>query len=543
MGFTIGVAAKQGDADQPDVQAIDQLVLQLVPRATKGNPAAIEGIRWLLGLAEARAGRVPSRWPTSTEVAEALGVSRQRGTQLAQKGRERWSRLPSVTRLRGDVATLLSTAGGVMEIGELAAALLAARGSATDEPARTAGAVACVRAASETELATAAPRWAQRRHGDVVLLALDDVESEVTAADLLAWAVRLGDAADRLASTEPLPGPSAVLTALRTIPPPEGMAPISETRLVALSAAASSTAAASSRLEVYPRGLEAARALRLAQSALVGAQALRPEDIAERIRSRYPASAALPKGDALAALLQEASIELRWDSAARDGEGAYVPKDIRGAGLTSTTSLAPRIQTASPPIVADDEAADVERRLAAAARTGGFLVLTVEPRLYEAAASELRRFGVTRVSVEELLLRHLHRRAEEAGAAWEVVVAADGAGSDSRDWTRLLSLVRSTIPAVEADLAAAGQMVLVTESGPLARYGAMAVLERLRDRAGDPSGPHAAWLVIPADTTKELPMVDGEAVSVLSDSQWARLPERWVLNAHRAAPSPVGARS
>ena len=161
------------DGAEPDPRAIDQLVPQLVPRTAKGNVTGSQLTLWLLGLAEERDGRRPSRWPTVVETAEAVGISRQRGDQLAHKARDRWSRLTAVTRLRGDVAALLAGGGSVMEIGELAAALIATRDSAAAEPQRSAGALAALRAATETELSTATPRWAQRRHGTVVLLALD----------------------------------------------------------------------------------------------------------------------------------------------------------------------------------------------------------------------------------------------------------------------------------------------------------------------------------------------------------------------------------
>jgi len=597
------------DGAEPDPRAIDQLVPQLVPRTAKGGVTGFQLTLWLLGLAEERDGRRPSRWPTVVETAEAVGISRQRGDQLAHKARDRWSRLTAVTRLRGDVAALLASGGSVMEIGELAAALIATRGSAAAEPQRSAGALAALRAATETELSTATPRWVQRRHSTVVLLALDpsamdrpatdrsapdrsamdrsamdrsamdrpatdrsapdrtadkppidafsiggpfidgpsidgpsiDRAGDATADERLTWALRLGKVADRLAVIEPLPAPATVLVELRAVVPPAGMAPLAEPRLVALAAAASNGAAATARLELYPRGLDTLRALRLAQSTLVGAGGLGADDVAQRVKARYPQAAPLPGRPALDRLLTDAGIELVWEAGAGDGSGAYVPKAARLAGLGSSTSRISHHTTVGVHLVGDDDATRLEHRLEAAAHAGGFLALTVEPRLYERAATQLERFGIHRVSVEELLLRHLHAKAEEVRAAWDVVVAADAAGPGSRDWSRLLTLVRAVIPAVESDLRDAGDRIVVSELGPLARYGAMHVLERLRDDAGRPGAPALVFVLVAADATKDLPVVDGRALPVLTDNQWARLPERWVTNAHRTEPAPIGA--
>ena len=292
------------------------------------------------------------------------------------------------------------------------------------------------------------------------------------------------------------------------------MAALAETRLVTLAAAASNGAAATARLELYPRGLDTVRALRLAQSALVGARNLGADDVAQRVKARYPQAAPLPGRPALDRLLTDAGIELVWDVGAGDGSGAYVAKAARLAGLGSSTSRISRHTTVGAQLVGDDDATRLEHRLKAAAHAGGFMALTVEPRLYERAATELERFGTHRVSVEELLLRHLHTKAEEVRAAWDVVVAADAAGPGSRDWSRLLTLVRAAIPAVEADLRDAGDRMVVSELGPLARYGAMHVLERegrmRRTRRPTPSlsgrpKPHLSWCTGPRRTQRAEP--------------------------------------
>ncbi|MFI9587334.1 hypothetical protein ACIHCQ_37200 [Streptomyces sp. NPDC052236] len=77
----------------------------------------------------------------------------------------------------------------------------------------------------------------------------------------------MGDAAERIAATDPLPDRSAALRDLRAVGTPEGMDPLPDARLVTLVAAASAGAAASPRLEMYPKTLELWRALQISQAA------------------------------------------------------------------------------------------------------------------------------------------------------------------------------------------------------------------------------------------------------------------------------------
>ena len=65
---------------------------------------------------------------------------------------------------------------------------------------------------------------------------------------------------------DPLPAPATVIETLRAVPMPGNADPslIFPERLVEIAVIASENAAATSRLEIYQRGLDADRALRLA---------------------------------------------------------------------------------------------------------------------------------------------------------------------------------------------------------------------------------------------------------------------------------------
>ena len=79
-----------------------------------------------------------------------------------------------------------------------------------------------------------------------------------------------------------------------------------------LAAAASTRAAVSSRLEIYPRGMPAERALKLAHGALLGAPELTVEQIRERVLARYPEAEPLPGRPALDGLLSASGLAPHW---------------------------------------------------------------------------------------------------------------------------------------------------------------------------------------------------------------------------------------
>ena len=310
-----------------DASSIDRLVLRLLPKSQ--SPGA-EGraLRAILGLPdEGAVGGHPASlaWPSQTDVAEAVGVTRARISQLVARARQRWAKDPAITRLRVDVADLLGANGGVMTVGELAQALVAKRGSVQDEPHRTRYALAVARAALETERDAAEPRFQERRSGETVLVAVNE-----EAAD---YAVNLGRAADVLAATDPLAAPARVLAELQEIDVPSDARLLPAARLVSLAAAASRGAAVSSRLELYPRGMAATKAVQLALGALVGADQLTPGQIQERVAGRYPESERLPSRPVLDAILADAGWDVEWQSHLAGGLGAYVPRPAAGRRL------------------------------------------------------------------------------------------------------------------------------------------------------------------------------------------------------------------
>jgi len=96
------------------------------------------------------------------------------------------------------------------------------------------------------------------------------------------------------------------------------------------------------------------------------------------------------------------------------------------------------------------------------------------------------------------------------------------------------------MPAVEAAVMAGGDTVLAYHVNWLARYGQMGLIPRLAAAVQD--GPlHGIWWLIPASPQQDLPVLDGQAVPVITANQWAGVPEGWCRNLHRADPAKVGA--
>ncbi|MBF0098796.1 MAG: BREX system serine/threonine kinase PglW, partial [Magnetococcales bacterium] len=543
------VRAKLSDTEisvsEAEVQSLDLLVKQLIPAPVRtGSEAESQALGLHLGLHDPVSTPLPdslSSWPGQAEIAQAVGVSRGRISQILAKARERWSkRLPSLNGLRGDIADLLRGAGGIMTLRELGEAVLALRGSVQREPERSRTAQAVTRAALEVEHGMHAPRWIERRSAGQVILALDEEER---GQEWIDYALRLGKAADELAEQDPLPTPMRVLERLRDERLPQSLSPLATDRLLRLAVSVSRRAALSSRAEIYPRSLPADRAVKLAQGALLGARELTIAEVRERVSGRYPEAEPLPDRPALDALLEEAGCRFEWvPPGEKYREGCF--RAIRHEHTTVHLTTANRTslyssgeegegQETITPEVADARA--FQQRLERAAREGTFLALRVPPKHARTTEQHLREsFALTVRSMDALLLQRLREVAEEKRIKnWEVVLKADAGGKEGSDWRKLMGLVGMALPRVEAQLLAEEGTVLLTDPGLLARYGKMEMISRLQDQTLRPDGLFGLWMLIPSDDQNAGPAINGEAVPVITPGQWARIPDGWIGGMYR----------
>lgn len=524
--------AEPEDAPEEVIENVNLSVDQLFGRITRigkrEGDTARDTLQAFLGLDP----RLPELWPSQTEIAPIVDVTRGRIGQLVGKFQTRWCKDAAVTKMRSDLVEILTTAGGVLAVKELAEALLVARGSVEDDPRRTQYALALARACTEAERTLAEPRFLVRRDQGRVFIALTH--------ELAGFAGRLGELADQLAMEDPLVPPARVLQRLREVTQPAGTSLLGDARLLRLAAAASKNAAVSSRQELYPRGMDAARALKLSQGAIYGVSSLTVAQIRDRVSGRYPEAAPVPDRPALDDLLQAAGFDFQWDSSGKGG-GCYVARIRDVVSITSGSESISRAATSSglaanaeatqeiTPEIAD--ARQFEERLERGIKEGSFLALIVNPKCYQRAVSELQnRFSIEVVDIEGLIVDTLRDVASKANAKWEALVNAD-AKPGSEPWKKFMVLVNRAMPIVEQQLSSSSKTLLLIYPGLLARYDQMPMLERLREKVGRKDGVAGVWMLIPGDTQA---MLDGKAIPIISPGQKTRIPDQWIRNEHRA---------
>src|SRR5262249_16207577 len=149
------------------------------------------------------------------------------------------------------------------------------------------------------------------------------------------------------------------------------LASVSPDRLLTLAAEASAHAAASARLELYPRGLDADRALRLSAGALPAARIL-PDQIRPLLALPYPPAAPPPDDAALAPLLEPLGQVLR--------DGSFERPSAFAASTQHTDLLPTRLPTVhgAPRPTSDpkqQEKREFHERIRSAARRRAFRVL------------------------------------------------------------------------------------------------------------------------------------------------------------------------
>ena len=516
-----------GASDEEGSRAsIDRLAEQLIAKRPAGDGKPEDRILARLLSIEPDDARA---WPNPGQVAIAASTARSAVADALEVARQRWRKSHDLNAVRADVAGMIEAAGNVASLEELSEQLLAARGSVQDDVReRTRRVRAVLRAAVELEAWVEPIRFAGYVDVDSgpVLLA--------TAPEFAEYARRLGRAADSLVKEDPLPSPGRVEEELGLVPVPEGVGPLPSGRMLRLAAAASSSAALSARLELYPRGMAALTALRLSLGALAGPTRLTDDEIRARVRGRFPEAVELPKRPALDALLDQAGADRFWRTLP-NGEAGYYSRTVSDSGSGTLSHFRYPTIAPSPEVTPDVlDARTLEGKIAFAAQTGAFLALTVEPHRTSIAEAELlRRFPREIVSLERLMLRAMQAEALARKVLWPKALAADAASPDSADFKNLLRLAARAAPAVYNEVLALRSPALLTRPGLLARYGLIEMMEKLAQTSGASGGPPSLWLLVPQSTPGR-PQIDGHVLGVISAANWARLTDPWLANAHRA---------
>jgi hypothetical protein len=545
------------------VPSIEELAVLLSPSKSRRRSSKTDTIRLLLGLPDEQG--IPAPWPTQVEVGRQLGIAQMSVSRNQKAAVSEWAGQPWMTAVRDELVELVAASGRVTTARDLAAALRARRGASDDVPARTiARALAVVRAAVETEVRSAPvagadatprsstddpqagdalgvvgggdPRLAVVRRGDAILIAVESLPGtdDPSPQELADYAMALGRVADDLAARDPLPGRGTVLRDLRAVTPPVGFDPLADTRLVELAAAVSTTrVAASPRLELYPRGLDLARALRISQAASGVRQGtsdrresgITVDALLARVRARFPdillddPPTHVQLGEALAA----AGYLLEYDAADRRFRPPVPPTPTPSSTSTSLASVHSRAGEAA------GQPTDVATmKLDAALTRGGFLALTLRGRhLPGTAAAIAQRYPIAAADLNLEFLAVFRTLVAERGQDWAKVLGGDARLSQTRATPRGLSSYLRTamnrlgerLPAMTGER----QVLFVHDAGLLARYwddGGRELLTGLQNAARRSAGtPFGLWLLCPGEHAREVPRLDGKTVEVLGDHE------------------------
>ncbi|MGW1894084.1 BREX system serine/threonine kinase PglW [Streptomyces sp. NPDC002004] len=572
-----------GDVTDPQVLgglSLDALAARLVPKPSSGsarsNAKEREAIRLLLRLPD-ETGTLPGglAWVRQRDVADAVGLTAGRIPQIVKKARERWYKDAALGLLREQVVELLAERGRVAPVIELADALIARRGTQhVERRDRRALALSLLRAVVEREsydnespplfryFHARMPKGADPVLGLLALDVREDVDGPDTPAlpALQEYALNLGVRADRLAALESLPTASTVLTELDAVRRPPGSLGWDERRTAEIAVAASTRAALTPRLEIYPRDLDLVRALRITQAGVVAVQpgveeerqpGLTVDALHKRVATRFPdlgtdplAPRELPTGSALVRALKQAGFELklatRYDKVLR-----LIPDRPSGdatAGLTSASWGASAARRSAPTQYDADAAVaaavKAEQRLMHSARQDGFRVLTVPQRRAEDAVRRLagEPYRARPVSVTALFVAELRGVVGEAARpTWETVLKADAAEPGSRAHQQLRIRTDKAWgriePQLREHLAQGLGPLLLTDTAVLARYDALDLLGRLAEEARQGGNP--LWLLVAQSDPARAPRLAGQSVPYQAGfDEWIVVPDAWVARKH-----------
>ncbi|MGP8299812.1 BREX system serine/threonine kinase PglW [Streptomyces inhibens] len=499
-------------------------------------------------------------WPTNRQVAEAVKASEYTVSKHLSSAIAEWAGAGWMNILCGELVDAVRDAGGVMTARELARVLSANHGSESESAEAAALAVVRAAVAAETLLTGRdeghEPRLAQMRRKGRLLVALESLDGsdDPTADELAAYAIELGDTAEKISVTEPLPDRVAALRDLRAVRIPEGMDPLPDARLVTLGASTSMGAAASPRLELYPRAMELWRALQISQAAAgvrreVG---ISLDGLLARLRSRFPEmTLGKPTYVEVEDALQKAGFPLTYETAEQRFKPPMPVAPLGGgsswlySSSTGTVTAAARAQAARAG-AGRDPVALLTAKLNSAVGDGGFLALNVSVKRLRGEAGSAAEavsgaFPVVPVNLARVFLDEFRVLAAEHGTDWSKVLGADTRYTRSDELPGgLRSFVVRVWPRVAQRLEEAasrqpGTVLFVHTAGLLAHYyaaGGHELLVGLQREARKPGGrPHGLWLLTPSHNPQGAPELDGRTVEVTGgDAERVVLTEDFLKN-------------
>ncbi len=498
---------------------VNRVVDNLLEMLPAGNQPIAHG---LLGLAG------DASWPTAADIAATFQTTRDRVTSMLEDAVGKWSRDQAFLSALEELTKIIGDAGRVMTVPEAAGALLTLRGSTLDGAERSAYGTALIRAIVEFDARNIHPVFVlRRRAAKANLLALsehtgDSEDVILPPADLLLdLAGELGSKADDLIAGGVIAASTAIneLRALVDELGGTGQWQVSDTRLLRLAAAASQNAAVSGFKELYPSSLPIKEALEHAMRGKPG-RSISQLAVRRSLSARFPhLTAQLPRSDKLDTLMRELYPELV------NRDGVYSPKStaLSSTGTVSTTQFAPT------------PAAEVKRKLTESINRHGAFTLTVAPKRYVSATRALAsEFDVEILDIADLVISTSKARIEKAGGIWRGLLGYDALDRDSKEWKSLLNVVQGAVEPIWSDRLGAERPLLLTNAGPLVRYGMTSLLATLLDTGT--KRPAARWLLVAKPGDARAPLLEGRSVP-LGPSGWIELPRDLTQFADGAIPN------
>ena len=445
------------------------------------------------------------------------------------RARAAWAKHPAIEELRQDVHTLLDAASGAAPLRDAARFLLARIPHDRLAPATTldARAAALVRVIAELD---------KEEDDGIRYLRIAD-QPWICASDAHAAAAReLGRAADALAARDVVAGQGETARAFAEAASGTPLADAPPGRLAEIAAAASDRAARSSRLEIYPRGMSADRALALSASLLKSE--LTPDDVVRRVALRYPDAQPLPSRPALDSLLLVHG--LTWSE--ETGKYYRPGSSDRTSLHTRSHSSLPRFTTALPTqaLSMDPEAVvarQFDERLRNAIERRYLRILGVRAdRAQKAALTLAERLQVRPIAFDRELIAEMRAQMKRGGIRNDDIVhAADREGRRGKSWPNLLRLAEAAAESLANRLLPPKEPLLLIQLGPLARYRLDAFRARLLEASRAPDAA-SILLLIPSHDTGGPPRLEGEPpLPGLLASQAMWIPAEWIGNRHNAA--------
>jgi hypothetical protein len=131
------------------------------------------------------------------------------------------------------------------------------------------------------------------------------------------------------------------------------------------------------------------------------------------------------------------------------------------------------------------------------------------------------KFDVEVLDIAELVVRATKAQIEKAGGIWGGLLGYDALDRDSKQWKALEGVVQGAVEPVWEERLSSHRPLLLTNAGPLVRYGMTSLLATLLDTGT--KRPAARWLLVAKAGDARAPLLEGRSVP-LGPSGWIDLP-------------------